>query len=159
MKCRKIQDLIRADYIDGELSERLKKEVEEHLAVCRECSEYAEVVKATAVEPLRDSEIIAPPERVWNGIKENIYTDERAQSPLAEWTDRLREVFTVRRPVLAAAVSVVMIFAVLFFWRTSVNRQAQLNSYLEGQMEALFYIDTNGNGYDDLGTGIEEFFM
>jgi anti-sigma factor RsiW len=46
MTCRELVNFLGA-YLDGELSERVRRRFDEHLAACTECSAYLETYRAT----------------------------------------------------------------------------------------------------------------
>ena len=44
MNCEKIQELLMADYIDGEANIKLRAKIEKHLAACDNCSKMKEAL-------------------------------------------------------------------------------------------------------------------
>ena len=159
MKCRKMQKLILTDYVDGELREDLRKEVECHVRTCARCRELLQKVQGAVVEPLHRSERIQPPESLWNDIKDSIEHRE-AESPLETLRDRFRAILPPRKPVLAV-ITVSILFIVMGVLASTIFiRKNVLNIYLEDQMSFLDSLN-NGNGqtYPDIGIPYEEFFL
>jgi len=161
MRCKKIKELILSDYIDGELSERLKKKVEAHMAACPECRHLYEEVLGMSAEPLRRSGLVRPPEELWDKIKEALAPEEK-EDLLTVLMENLHVFLTVRKPALAALTTVmVLILAAGIYIGSYSGRQAALNGYLNEQVSFLDSLG-NGNGEDyfsiDLGLPGEDFF-
>ena len=71
MKCNEIKNLI-MEYIDGELSENLSKDITKHLNTCQSCRRTEEYLRSVIIEPLRQAERIEVPERIWYQVKDTI---------------------------------------------------------------------------------------
>ena len=41
MKCKKIQEIILTDYLDGQLDEKQRSSLGRHLAECKSCKEFS----------------------------------------------------------------------------------------------------------------------
>jgi anti-sigma factor RsiW len=72
MKCDKYRDIIITDYVDGELDERGKQEIDRHLRDCAACRAYAAAVSNLAVEPLRTTIPVEPPAFLWTRIRSHL---------------------------------------------------------------------------------------
>jgi len=170
--CKRIQELLMTDYIDGELKPPRKEDIEVHLKVCRECREFKLGVEKAAVKPFRDSGLINPPDYLWHRIKDSLAAEPPKKSALAAIIDRLKVKSYPLRPALIYATLAVLIAVVfgLNLLRGPAGGQKiasayrPVNDYLEENMEFLAFLDGNGNGesvYTDtgLGTYIEEYFL
>jgi hypothetical protein len=72
MECKKIQELLLTDYIDGEAGDALKNEVERHVNICHTCRQFKQSLLKIAIEPFRKAKESKPPDLAWNRIKEAI---------------------------------------------------------------------------------------
>lgn len=170
MKCENIQELLMTDYLDGECRGEGGLRVKNHLDECETCrSFYETVLKSAAV--LRKGGELSPPEAVWLRIRESL---EAGQSRAPDFGELLRKVTAaagafrqhlsdmIPRPVLGAALPVMILAAVLVFKQPAANWQPA-QEYLE---EQLFYLADIGALGDDaeaeedsLGAGLEIFLM
>ena len=55
MNCKKIQEWILTDYLDGEMSQDQKDVLEKHISSCSECKRFLFAAKETVVEPFVNS--------------------------------------------------------------------------------------------------------
>ena len=62
MKCKDAEKLILTDYLDEQLGEGPRKQVEKHLAICEQCRKYELLTKKTVIEPFTNVERLNPPE-------------------------------------------------------------------------------------------------
>jgi len=75
MDCSKVRDIIITDYVDAELEEQRKQEIDRHLQSCAACRAFAAAVSKMAVDPLRKAEIEEPPAFLWTRIKSHLEPD------------------------------------------------------------------------------------
>lgn len=163
MKCKEIQELIMTDYIDGEMSDELYKEVKKHVDGCVQCKQFEQTVRQTAVEPFKKAPIVTPPESVWINIKDTIQ-HEQEKGRFANIRERLIGSFRIKKPVFAVAVITAAIFVAVLLTRKTSNNRDMVNSYLEEQIGFIAELDSEGERFldeDDIdfGTVIEEFLM
>ena len=164
MRCARCKELIMADYTDGELDQKLQKEVAAHLVTCAGCRELKDALLKKAVTPIKRAEKVKAPDFIWQGIRERIISQNAPaeQGALASLRDRLSRVFTIPKPVLAAAAVMVLIFG-LTIAGLSIYRKP-VNGYLLGESEffSTEVGENNGKGGlvdTDFGTSIEMFLM
>lgn len=112
MKCAKARELLAADYIDGEIDEGARGEVERHLAACAACREHADTVRRAAVEPFRDASLERAPESLWAKVRQGIAREEEQGilAALGRAWDSLRGPAFAAASVAAAAVVAVAVF-------------------------------------------------
>ena len=69
MKCARIQDLLKSDYLDAQLDERLLLQVETHLKSCPTCKELKKELECqrTAMRQIKHQEV---PAQIWQNIKD-----------------------------------------------------------------------------------------
>lgn len=169
MDCSKIQDLILGGYIDGELDDSLRHDVEKHIVECPGCREFKEKVQKITVEPFKEGKDIKPPDSVWRNIKAAISEEEHKQ-PLSvtlqerwrEFEDRLRGVFPVHIPVFATAtVLAVILIAVVFVRKPANNNQTAGNGEQTDVADYLLEEDLISDDiyYEGFDTSIENYLL
>ncbi|MDD5131751.1 MAG: zf-HC2 domain-containing protein [bacterium] len=72
MNCHKFRDIIITDYIDGELAEQRKQEIDHHLRECPACRAFAAAVRSMAVDPLKETTLEEPPAFLWTRIQSRL---------------------------------------------------------------------------------------
>jgi len=161
MPCKKIQELLKADYLDQEASRQEEQSVKEHLAHCSACSELEKELQAQRVL-FQGAKRQPVPERVWSNIREAIVTERLKQEGLISGIlERLRNLIPVRRPAVVLATSLFSI-AIIFTIFANVASQKQVLLSKQDAAESIAgYSLTAKNGYVlyDLGTSIEEYFL
>jgi anti-sigma factor RsiW len=164
MKCKDVRDGILSDYLDGEMQERQKKELEAHLSSCGRCREFERTVRRSVGEPLRGAERFMPREAVWQKIRERI-AEEETISPADGFLRRMKALLAMPKPAMAAAgVLVTALFVALLFLKSPFHHPDRATAtfdkeadYIVSLMEGSqpFSVDDE-EGY---GTAIEEYFL
>lgn len=166
MNCKKIQELILTDYLDEQMEQDQKKIIEDHLSSCVYCREFAEAAKTGIIDPLSNSEKVAPSEQVWLNIKESI-EQEPAKKNLGSYEDffrKLKDMIMPQRPAYALAGVFVVILVTMTAIKINQPSQETAVREIQQESEAIKYIveviqddelDENG----DYGTAIEEYFL
>jgi predicted anti-sigma-YlaC factor YlaD len=165
MKCKRVKDLI-VDYIDGEISQTLHKDITTHLETCPSCRELEQSLRRLAIEPLRQAEKAGVPERIWLKIKQAI-VNKKQRLLIPDFINQLRYYFRIRRPVLVPVVSILVVILMIsvLALRKNITTYNMLNAYLGEQAEFILQLAENGEesyfGIDeiDLGTSIEQFLL
>ena len=154
MRCKEIQEWLKADYLDNEANQEQARLIREHLAVCRHCREVEKVLQSqrSLFRQLKQQEV---PVYLWQNIRERIMAERLNQEEGfgAKVSERLRNYLFAPKPVfvLARALAVVIffaLFATLFFQGGPVSSNGiySLSSMKEDMV-------------DDFGTSIEEYFL
>jgi len=172
MKCRKINKLLAADYLDGELHKDARAEVMRHLEACPRCREFEAAIRRAAVEPLRKAmPVSAPPglhQRVMRRIRqEQVLGKARLSGP--GWHILVHIPKTI---YAASSLATVILIAAFLVYYPLATREGGSPS---GETDALYgYLleeassFSNGNGNEseggsqnssDYGTLVEEFLM
>jgi len=162
LQCKKIQELLQADYLDQELDQQDAQLIKEHLAQCSECSGMEKALQAqrSLFQGVKSQPV---PERIWSNISEAIVTEGLKQKErfIPGIFERLRGMIFVRRPAMVLATSLFSVIIILaFFANLAIQNQVLLNK--QNAAESIAGYSLNGkNGYalDDLGTSIEEYFL
>jgi predicted anti-sigma-YlaC factor YlaD len=161
MQCKKIQELLKADYLDGEADQKEEQFIKEHLKQCSECSRMEKELQAQRMlfQGAKPKQI---PERVWDNIRDAIITERLNQEEglslgILQW---LRDLLFRRRPAFVLATSFSMIIILAVISTTFIQRKMVLSK--QNAAESIAGYSLNGeNGYVlyDLGTSIEEYFL
>jgi len=149
MDCKKMEEIILTDYIDGKLEGAVLKEAEGHIASCAGCRGLVREFKAVAAS-LHNAPREEPPDLVWEKIRAAITASERAPA---------RTFFTRARPAFAFAALAAAILAIFIAVRPTFLKEV---SPVREQYDvlSLSVSDTNGNDSEyDMGTPAEEYFL
>ncbi len=161
MNCKNIQELILTGYSDGEITPELAKEIDEHLKICPGCRKFKEAVEETALSPFRNAQRFAPPDALWEKVREAVVYEKNRDTDgiFLRLRDALRVIFNIRKPVLAFAAAAVVILVTTLFMRTHYYNE-EIAGYLEDQVEFIAYLDTNvssgSTDYMNLDVKIED---
>ena len=162
IQCKKIQELLQTDYLDGELDQKDAQLIKAHLGQCSACSGLEKALQAQRMlfQVVKSQPV---PERIWSNISDAIVTEHLKQQEglIPGILERFRDLIFVRRPAMALATSIfsiIIIFAV--FANAAIQKQAVSNKQNAAE-EIAGYSSNAKNGYvlDDLGTNIEEYFL
>jgi len=149
MKCKDIQELLKSDYLDGELDPGREKAVEEHLLKCPACRELEGRLK-THHEILQSAKKDAPPEYVWQNIRRAIIT---------EGTTREYRVHFIPRPVFALATALTAIICVVVLASAIMRHQPFYGGNGDDTLAVYTLNGETSDSINDLGTTIEEYFL
>lgn len=161
MRCRKIQRLLKSDYLDSELSQKEEKAVKEHLSGCLECRRIEEELKAQRVI-FRDSQPKPVPEQIWHNIHSSILKEDLIpeSSVFGSLIQRLKEAIFSPRPVFATATVLAVLVFALVFGRSLMQRKESADN--NNRTELISEYNLNGESgvfIYTLGTNIEEYFL
>ena len=145
MRCKKIQELILTDYIDGQMEEKQKAPIEKHLDGCPECKEFYASAKKVSTDLFVNADRANPPEFVWQRLRDTI---------LAERQKKPEYVFHIPRPVFALATAMTLFLIVGTIIGLRVNEWQASNAEKDRQAQYLDYQEEVG-----FGTSIEEYFL
>jgi len=156
MDCKKIEEVILTDYVDGRLEGRALKDFEAHLASCSKCRAFASEIAGISTE-FRKAGHMAPPAAVWERIRTVVAEEPVEVIPGRNIFEPIRLFFDKARPVLVAATAAMLILAVLITARIVSNRGAISQ---EDEIFSMVDLGENANGFDyDLGTPAESYFL
>jgi len=170
MNCQKIQEIILTDYMDGQLDDKHKCAIEEHLAHCQHCKEFASIAQERAVKPFINVEKQEVPAVIWDQVKEAIAARGKPKTNLIaeiyQWLSSIREsvAFPVfPRPVFALASVVTLILMIGILPQFMMNNPSVKIDEV-GQVEYLSLLTDASGGVSgaesaDLGTPIEKYFL
>ena len=164
MNCKRIQEFLITDYIDGQMADKAKSFIDQHLAHCPVCRGYLSSIKKEAVNPFVNASKDVPDQLLWAQIKQTIEEEQQQQleaSLKPSFWERIRSSVHIPRPAFAFATLVTMIFMIgstgqLFFSApiVKINGQDQV-AYLSSLIDEPVSMN-NGN---DSQTPIEKVFL
>lgn len=161
MSCRKIQELLKSDYLDGEAGRIEQQHIKEHLAKCPQCRRLEEELKAQRML-FAKTEQKAVPEHIWRNIHEAIITEHlaRTDSVTYGFLHRLRELILRPWPVFALTTVFTVIIFTLVITNAFIQKKQSFSNTNNGEGTAGYSLNgENGDFLYDLGTSIEEYFL
>ena len=162
MRCRKIQELLKTDYLDGEVSQKQEQEIKEHLARCPKCRQLEEELQSQRrlFQKAKQQKV---PERVWHNIRDAIITEglNEEESPSAGVFERLRNYLFAPKPVfvLATTLAVAIFFAFLSGVFIQKKQSLSKENIPETDIAVYSLSSTSDASLYDQGTDIEEYFL
>ncbi len=165
MKCDKVQELILTDYLDGQINEELKVDIEKHLTSCTDCKEYERVARATTVTPFNNTERLSPPATTWARIRSQIEKEEQPQertNPFANLIGRIKPLLYIPKPAFAVATAAIAILVIVTVIKLPSEKIVKLS--IEEQIECMDYLlgafnEESSDGNNDFETSVEEYFL
>lgn len=159
MKCKKIQEWLKSDYLDSELNSKETGLLREHLKVCASCRKLEEEFKTQGLlfKKINREKV---PEHVWIDIRNAIVTEnfnkEAAVRPgILEY---LQELIWGRKPIFVLASAFGLILFVTVLAGTLIyKRQSLANG--EDIFTEYSLSSENGDFIYGFGTDTEEYFL
>ena len=154
MDCKKMEELVLTDYIDGVLKDPgILKEVEAHLASCGQCRGLMEEIRSVSAA-FKEAKRPEPSPIIWQRIREKI-------SAAGTEKERLRLYFPrLKSPAIAFAAAVALILIILTASRIMPFRATAVTPDETGEILSMAGVSENGNGEGyDFGTPIERYFL
>ena len=165
MNCKRVRELILADYLDGELGLRQEEALQHHLAQCWQCKKFATAAQKVGDELFACEGRVDPPEFIWHRIKEAILAERRQKSHVLEGLfSKLKYLLYIPKsfPAVTAAITFMLV----------VGAAAQFRAIEEGvvtegsQEQTEYSISLTGefsdaaiNTTEGYGTSIERYFL
>jgi anti-sigma factor RsiW len=161
MKCSEVAELLKSDYLDGEVSPEISREVKAHLAECPECWKLEQEI-AAGRGVFQKTRRLVPPERVWQNIRSAIAGENEEQDDPAGpgVIERLKLFIWPPKPVFAwsGALTVLIVAAIVSggIWQ---NIRLAAKSH-DADILADYSLNAeNSEHLASLGTNIEEYFL
>ncbi len=156
MNCKKIQELLVTDYLDGELSTTILDSIKQHMDSCIHCRQFEQETQRIML-PFEKARYIEPPTRVWKGVREKIIAEQMLpqDSLFACLVERLREfLFIYRQPVFATIALTVVAFALIFI---HMPEQTDILNVVAEDIGSMNHEENDM--ICDFGTDIEKYFL
>jgi predicted anti-sigma-YlaC factor YlaD len=164
MNCKRIQEFLITDYIDGQMTNKSKDLIDQHLDHCPACMGYLRNIKKEAIDPFVNSSVEVPDKILWAQLKQAIEEDQQQQlkeSLKPNFWEKISSAVHIPRPAFALATVITMIFMIgstgqLFFNPpiVKINGQDQVQ-YLSSLIDEPVDM-SNGS---DSQTPIEKVFL
>lgn len=161
MQCKKIQELLKADYLDGELNAEESHLIAEHLVKCPHCQKLEKELFAQRALFQKAGQMQVP-EHIWQNIRNKIVSERLSEesNTAKGFLERLRGV--IRQPRVAFSLTGALLI-IIFVSVLSVNfiYRRQLSGKISSP-EIMPGYNLNGESVSylsDLGTNIEEYFL
>ena len=165
MKCKKIQEIILTDYLDGQLNEKQKSSLGLHLAECKGCKEFSTYAMKNIAGLFTNAERLIPSEIVWRRIKGNIEA-ERPNKPgfVIGFFERLKGSLYIPKPVTIFVTALTFILVASLVLALYIGNQNKLNYNSQKTIQDKDYYeellsDTYTTKDTGFGTAIEENFL
>lgn len=161
MQCRKIQGLLKSDYLDDEVNPRKQQLIKKHLEQCLVCRRLEEELQASRIL-FQNAKRQQVPERVWQNIHDAIVTERLNQdnSVSHRILQRLRESILAPRPVFTLSSALMAIILIVVFAGAIIQKRQTLSKENNGESVAGYSLnDESGDLLYDLGTNVEEYFL
>jgi len=156
MQCKRVQEFLQTDYLDGELTCDEAQQVGAHLAGCAQCRDL-EVSLRKQQKFLRQAAPQPVPPEVWHTIQEKLFVQAPQENALLSdvWA-RLKGVWLRPLPVFSVASAFVILLMVAVGMRIMPMRSV---TPAEEILASYSAIEDTSTMSDDLGTSIEEYFL
>ena len=159
MKCTRVQDLLKSDYLDKELNQNLLRQVEGHLEKCPACKALKQRLESQRIALRAIKQKAVPPE-IWQNIQSAISEEElkEPENIFKNAWESLKRVFSLPWPAFALASALAVVIFAFFLWQTTLDQRQFSTSPTEEDTWAAYQL--NGDTYTyNLGTAIEEYFL
>ena len=159
MNCKRMENLILTDYIDGNLKARALEELGLHLRSCPSCNALAKELRA-AGKLFRAAGQEAAPKEVWHKILAEIYTaPAKSRFPEAILMYVRYYLSHLKPAVVIASAAVLLLFALATI-RLMPHKDYLETTIAKNDILAMSYINDEEDGSEyDLGTPAEMFFL
>ena len=159
MKCARVQDLLKSDYLDAQLDKKLRLRVDGHLEKCPSCQELKKGLREQRISLRAIKQKEVPPE-IWQNIQ-NAIIEEQLKEPANIFEvarEILKRAFSIPRPAFALAGALaVMVLAFVLGQMILGSRNPLIATTAE---DVLAEYRINGDTYtQNFGTSIEEYFL
>ncbi len=158
MKCKKIEGLLITDYLDKEIDGLDKVLIEQHLACCPVCRDFAANTKRLLSEPFTDIERSDAPEFIWRRVKDAIISErERRRNPVVDFFERLKGAIYIPKPALVFISIITLLLIVGIVAKLQFASKYALKNNVQEQVEYLDYPRENSDA--GFGTLVEQYFL
>lgn len=156
MDCKRSEETILTDYLDGRLGGPLLKDLESHLASCSKCRVFAYEAKTMSAD-IQKAGQLTPPAGLWDKVYAAVAEDKVEAAPAQNILGPIRRLFSQPRQAFAFATAAALVITVLVTARIVSNQLA-----INRQEEIFSMVDlgdiANGSDYD-LGTSVESYLL
>ena len=161
MRCDRIREFLKSDYLDGQATGKEKQAVLEHLKQCPQCRQMEKELLA-ARQVLQGAKEQQVPERLWQNIRQAIVTESVSAEDAVNksvW-ERMRGLIWAPRPVFALASALTAVIFIAIFAGLIIQNRLSI-SRLDSALSVIEYRANGDNAHllNGFGTNIEEYFL
>ena len=165
MTCKKIQEIILTDYLDGQLDGKQRSLLGRHLAKCRGCEKFSIYAIKNIAGLFTNAERLIPSEIIWRRIKGSIEASKREKPGLVtRFFERLKGALYIPKPATIFVTALTFILVIGLIGALYIGNQKRLlynsqktiqdNDYYEELLSDTYTVKDMG-----FGTAIEENFL
>ncbi|MFH1398358.1 MAG: hypothetical protein ABIH27_07415 [Candidatus Omnitrophota bacterium] len=161
MNCKKVQELLKADYFDGLTGQRDQKLVKGHLDNCGKCRKLEEelLLQRAFFQKLK---LAKAPESLWQDIRQAIVGEQlvREEESNRGALSRLKELLLGHRPAFALASVFTLILCVAVFSGIFMQKRQSVIPENSGESILEYSLESGNNDLVyNLGTNVERYFF
>jgi len=159
MRCKEIQNLLKSDYLDGNLNLLKQREVSKHLQGCDQCRILEKELRGQKefFQKIKKQNV---PGGLWQNIKHEILKEQLEGEAYSGVFERLKEFLFPSRRVLALVSAATAVIVVMVLAGSFIRGRNILNEEKDGYILADYTINTEGQElFSGFGTNIEEYFL
>ncbi len=159
MNCERTQELILTDYLDGVLEGNVRKELEDHLANCPLCLDFAKAARKSAFESFEGASKATLPAHLWARIEESLQEENcPSQIKTPSWLENLKSLLSLPRPALALAAVLVLFITAGTMDQIKPSPKVLSQSSVD-YIASLVESAVDESVDDDFGTDLEQVFL
>ncbi|MFA5199529.1 MAG: zf-HC2 domain-containing protein [Candidatus Omnitrophota bacterium] len=159
MRCKKIQNLLKSDYLDGNLNLLEQKEVLKHLERCDQCRVLEKELRGQRefFQKMQKQNVSG---QVWQNIKQEILKKQLERETYSGVFERLKEFLFPSHRVLALVSAATAVIIVMALAGSFIRGRNILNEEKDAAILAEYAINIEDQELlSGLGTNIEEYFL
>lgn len=134
MECKKIQEWLITDHLDGELGPEEGTAVRQHLKDCATCRDFMLAVQGTAGVPFQGLSELQPDPIVWRKVRGILEAEEARSGGWLRNFDRTFRSLMQPLPAFRVVFAAAMVFAVIVLAKWPFNQVDPAYAYVEEQM-------------------------
>jgi len=159
MNCKKIEELIFTDYVDGNLKGHVLEELEAHLRSCPNCQKLAGELESTG-KLFRESSRKKAPAGLWYKIRAEISAKPQATRVMEGILENVRYHLSHLKPAVVILSTAVIILFILTAVRFMPHNDYSKTGIGQDDILGIYYMNgTSDESEYDFGTPAERFFL
>jgi anti-sigma factor RsiW len=157
MDCKKIEEIIFTDYIDGKLTAEAMEDIDRHIASCGKCRALKTGLSSVGSVFKGD---VRPevPSGLWEKIRSEITAGAGQEKAAHSVFASFGGLFVRLRPAMVAATAALIVLMALVAIRLAPGWRGAETTASEDYIYSMADLNMNGDDYD-LQTGAESYFL
>lgn len=159
MRCKKIQNLLKSDYLDGNLNPLKQREVLKHLERCDQCCVLEKELRGQRefFQKMQKQNVSG---QVWQNIKQEILKKQLERETYSGVFERLKGFLFPSHRVLALVSAATAVVIVMALAGSFIRGRNILNEEKDAAILAEYAINIEDQELlSGFGTNIEEYFL